>query len=87
MLTDNNFKWFSRMSTVAGGQDAINKSQPVPIPPSPCGMTLIVQFLWFPCGLIRGALSNLGVECSVMAEITPLGLPSVAFQIKAEGAQ
>jgi|SRR5579862_2203854 trafficking protein particle complex subunit 6 len=29
VLTDNSFKWFSRMSTVAGAQDAINKAQPV----------------------------------------------------------
>jgi hypothetical protein len=29
VLTDNNFKWFSRMSTTSGAQDAINKSQPV----------------------------------------------------------
>ena len=29
MLTDNNFKWFNRMSTVQGSQDAINKAQPV----------------------------------------------------------
>jgi len=29
VLTDNNFKWFNRMSTVQGSQDAINKAQPV----------------------------------------------------------
>ena len=44
----------------------------------------LLQFLWFPCGLIRGALSNLGVEGSVIAEITPLGLPSVSFQVKVD---
>lgn len=29
VLTDNSFKWFTRMSTAAGAQDAINKAQPV----------------------------------------------------------
>jgi hypothetical protein len=29
VLTDNNFKWSSRMSTASGAQDAINKAQPV----------------------------------------------------------
>jgi len=33
VLTDNNFRWFSRMSTVQGGQDAVNKAQPVRPPP------------------------------------------------------
>ena len=31
VLTDNSFKWFSRMSTVTGAQDAINKAQPVSV--------------------------------------------------------
>lgn len=69
------------MSTVAGAQDAINKAQPV------CTFILaLTQFLWFPCGLIRGALSNLGIDASVIAEITSLGLPSISFQVKVEQA-
>ena len=30
---------------------------------------IFFQFLAFPCGLIRGALSNLGLTCSVSADV------------------
>lgn len=65
VLTDLSFSWFLRMSTKTGGQDAINKAQ---------------IFLWFPCGILRGILANLGEECTVLATIT--GLPGCIFQIK-----
>jgi len=31
---------------------------------------MVFQYLAFPCGLIRGALANLGVICIVTAEVT-----------------
>ena len=31
---------------------------------------VMFQYLAFPCGLIRGALANLGVVCIVTAEVT-----------------
>ncbi|KAM3462762.1 hypothetical protein NHJ13051_002783 [Beauveria bassiana] len=64
VLTDNVFRPFSRMSTVAGGQ-AVVRAQP---------------FLWFPCGIVRGALAALGISASVQAEINEL--PGAVFQIK-----
>ncbi|OAA71888.1 trafficking protein particle complex subunit 6B [Akanthomyces lecanii RCEF 1005] len=64
VLTDNVFRPFSRMSTVAGGQ-AVVRAQP---------------FLWFPCGIVRGALAALGINASVQAEINEL--PGAVFQIK-----
>lgn len=64
VLTDNVFRPFSRMSTEAGGQ-AIVRAQP---------------FLWFPCGIVRGALAALGINTSVQAEINEL--PGAVFQIK-----
>lgn len=30
------------------------------------------QYIWFPCGLVRGALANLGINCLVVAEATDL---------------
>ncbi|XP_022667291.1 trafficking protein particle complex subunit 6B-like isoform X2 [Varroa jacobsoni] len=39
-------------------------------------------YLAFPCGLIRGALSNLGVTSVVTVEVTEL--PSCKFQIQAQ---
>jgi hypothetical protein len=65
VLQDNAFKWFARMSTPAGGHDAARRATP---------------YLWFPCGIVRGALANLGVACTVVAETT--GLPQCTFQIK-----
>ncbi|QLI68745.1 E3 SUMO-protein ligase pli1 [Metarhizium brunneum] len=64
VLTDNVFRPFSRMSTVAGGQ-AVVRAQP---------------FLWFPCGIVRGALAALGLRATVQAEINEL--PGAVFQIK-----
>ncbi|XP_013408541.1 trafficking protein particle complex subunit 6B [Lingula anatina] len=38
------------------------------------------QFLAFPCGLIRGALSNLGIASNVTAEVS--AMPACKFQIQ-----
>lgn len=64
VLTDNSFRPFSRMSTVTGGQ-AVLRAQP---------------FLWFPCGIIRGALAAMGIDATVHAETAEL--PGAVFQIK-----
>ncbi|KAI9028532.1 NO signaling/Golgi transport ligand-binding domain-containing protein [Hyaloraphidium curvatum] len=65
VLTDNQFRWFMRMSTDGGMAETIRKSFP---------------HLAFPCGLIRGALANLGIPSVVLAEVT--ALPACTFQIK-----
>ncbi|KAK3380316.1 transporter particle component [Lasiosphaeria ovina] len=64
VLTDNNFRPFARMSTEAGGQ-AVVRAQP---------------FLWFPCGIVRGALAAMGINATVQAESSEL--PAAVFQIK-----
>lgn len=64
VLTDNSFRPFARMSTEAGGQSVV-RAQP---------------FLWFPCGIIRGALASMGINATVQAETS--GLPGATFQIK-----
>ncbi|KAI9810960.1 MAG: Trafficking protein particle complex subunit 33 [Pycnora praestabilis] len=69
VLTDNTFRPFSRMSTVAGGQ-AVQRAQP---------------FLWFPCGIIRGALTSMGINATVQAETSEL--PGATFQIKTTTAK
>lgn len=40
----------------------------------------MLQFLWFPCGIVRGALAALGINTTVQAEINEL--PGAVFQIK-----
>ncbi|KAK0623224.1 transporter particle component [Immersiella caudata] len=64
VLTDNAFRPFSRMSTEMGGQ-AVLRAQP---------------FLWFPCGVVRGALAAMGINATVQAETSEL--PGAIFQIK-----
>ncbi|KAI0554211.1 BET3 family protein [Xylaria curta] len=64
VLTDHAFRPLSRMSTDAGGQ-ALARAQP---------------FLWFPCGILRGALAAMGISATVQAETSEL--PSAVFQIK-----
>ncbi|KAK6349721.1 Trafficking protein particle complex subunit 33 [Orbilia brochopaga] len=63
VLTDLTFRPLVRMSTTSG-VPATTKAAP---------------FLQFPCGIIRGALSAMGVNAQVTAE-TP-GLPGAVFQI------
>lgn len=41
---------------------------------------LTSQFLYFPCGVVRGALAALGINANVQAEINEL--PGAVFQIK-----
>ena len=38
------------------------------------------QYLYFPCGVIRGALAGLGVDVSVHADSTEI--PAATFHIK-----
>lgn len=64
VLTDNSFRPFARMS-MPSRTEAVSGAQP---------------FLWFPCGVIRGALASMGINAAVQAEISEL--PGATFQIK-----
>lgn len=43
-------------------------------------MTVFLQFLLAPCGIIRGALAAMGVTATVHADVSDL--PVAVFQIK-----
>ncbi|MCJ1419385.1 Trafficking protein particle complex subunit 33 [Xylographa parallela] len=64
VLTDNSFKPFSRMS-MQSSSEAVARAQP---------------FLWFPCGVLRGALASMSINATVQAETSEL--PGATFQIK-----
>ncbi|EAA57838.1 hypothetical protein AN6498.2 [Aspergillus nidulans FGSC A4] len=64
VLTDNSFRPFAKMS-MSSRNEALSRAQ---------------AYLWFPCGVIRGALSNLGIHTTVQAETTEL--PGATFQVK-----
>ncbi|KAL9591033.1 MAG: hypothetical protein Q9203_000133 [Teloschistes exilis] len=64
VLTDNTFRPLARMS-MSSSSEAIVRAQ---------------RFLWFPCGVIRGALGSMGINATVQAETSEL--PAATFQIK-----
>ncbi|KAI4369419.1 hypothetical protein MLD38_017859 [Melastoma candidum] len=78
VLQDNRFRWLSRMSTdqttetVDSPQDGENKAA-----------RAMTMHLYFPCGIIRGALSNLGIPCAVSADVSNLPACSFVVRIKA----
>ncbi|KAA6407201.1 MAG: hypothetical protein FRX48_09003 [Lasallia pustulata] len=64
VLSDHRFRPFVRMS-MESSSAAIVGAQP---------------FLYFPCGVIRGALAGMGINATVQAETAEL--PGATFQIK-----
>lgn len=66
VLTDHKFRWYFKHLSLN------------PAIPGGAGYR---TYLWFPCGIIRGALASLGMDCTVTAECAN-GPPSTAFQIK-----
>ncbi|KAI4745912.1 transport protein particle component [Aureobasidium sp. EXF-12298] len=75
VLTDNKFLALGRMSVdrgrgPRGAEEALRKAQP---------------FLYFPCGIIRGALAGFGLSVSVHAETSEL--PQAIFQIRTVGSK
>ncbi|RKP00546.1 hypothetical protein CXG81DRAFT_315, partial [Caulochytrium protostelioides] len=63
--SDHHFRWFRSFASVQGAADTSNKTAP---------------YLAYPCGLVRGALANLGVAGTVAAEA--VHVPHVTFQMK-----
>ncbi|KEQ70316.1 transport protein particle component [Aureobasidium namibiae CBS 147.97] len=75
VLTDNKFMALGRMSVdrgrgPRGTEEALGAAQP---------------FLYFPCGIIRGALSAFGLNVTVHAETSEL--PQAIFQIRTVGSK
>ncbi|KAF2484604.1 transport protein particle component [Neohortaea acidophila] len=74
VLTDQRFQALSRMSVdKRAGPKALEEA-----------LSRAQLSLYFPCGVIRGALAGLGITASVTAESTEL--PTATFQIKTKGA-
>ncbi|KAL8701387.1 MAG: hypothetical protein Q9224_000531 [Gallowayella concinna] len=69
VLTDNTFRPLTRMS-MSSSTEALVEAQP---------------FLWFPCGVVRGALASMGIDATVQAETAEL--PGATFQIKTTTAK
>ena len=67
VLKDSSFQWIARLRS-GRGEDSLE---------------MLRAFLAFPCGLIRGALANLGFEASVAGEVdTSNAKQSASFHIR-----
>lgn len=82
VLQDNRFRWLTRMSidpvpvivTDSSSQD------PSAVTTENKAEQATSMHLYFPCGIIRGALSNLGIPCAVSADMS--NLPACSFVIR-----
>ncbi|GAV82202.1 TRAPP domain-containing protein [Cephalotus follicularis] len=79
VLQDNRFRWLTHLSldpTTENTEDPNGRSENK-------GAQVASMHLYFPCGIIRGALSNLGIPCAVSADISNLPQCSFVIRIKA----
>ncbi|KAL1833412.1 hypothetical protein DCAR_0103498 [Daucus carota subsp. sativus] len=87
VLQDNRFRWLSRVSNPildeasAKDPEALAQNKAAQAETSAAQATSML--LYFPCGIIRGALSNLGIPCAVSADISNLPTCSFVVRIKA----
>ena len=66
VLQDNGFRWLQRLAPAGPAGSDPSKDEAV--------KRLAASYLHMPCGIIRGALSRLGLPCTVEAD--PKGMPS-----------
>ncbi|KAH7293701.1 hypothetical protein KP509_28G037500 [Ceratopteris richardii] len=84
VLQDNQFRWLTHISL----DSPLYNGDRVTLETSLSNNAVMAaraagQYLYFPCGLIRGALTNLGVPCDVSAEVANLPACSFIIRIKA----
>lgn len=75
VLQDNNFRWLLRLAPAGTLPDGSSRTEYL--------VTAAQPYLDLPCGLIRGALTHLGISCTVEGDAR--GLPSCSFTIKITG--
>lgn len=72
VLQDNKFPWLARMSVDPSADNVSSvEDYSAPTAESKAAQAMSMH-LYFPCGIIRGALSNLGIPCAVSADISSL---------------
>lgn len=77
VLQDNHFRWSSRMSIESSPEMMVSSQNS-----EDKASQAMSMHLYFPCGIIRGALLNLGIPCAVSADISHLPAckqPSLRF--------
>ncbi|XP_022747856.1 trafficking protein particle complex subunit 6B-like [Durio zibethinus] len=79
VLQDNRFRWLTRMSIDLSPKNGASEEASIMAD----NKGVQSMHLYFPCGIIRGALSNLGIPCAVSADISNLPACSFVVRIKA----
>lgn len=74
VLQDNKFRWLSRVSIDPSSE---KETEDPSTPGESKAAQAVSMYLYFPCGIIRGVLSNLGIPCAVSADIS--SLPTCEF--------
>ncbi|KAJ6814290.1 putative trafficking protein particle complex subunit 6B [Iris pallida] len=79
VLQDNRFRWLLHIPVDSSldTSDSLPRHEP---PPDSKLTQAISMHLYFPCGIIRGALSNHGISCAVSADIS--NLPACSFVVR-----
>ncbi|KAF6135865.1 hypothetical protein GIB67_022481 [Kingdonia uniflora] len=70
VLQDKRFRWLTRMSIEPTPANADLSQDPSVSAVENKATQSASMHLYFPCGIIRGALSNLGIPCAVSADIS-----------------
>ncbi|KAL6584440.1 hypothetical protein OROMI_003729 [Orobanche minor] len=71
VLQDNRFRWLAHMSVDPSVVTSGSIQDPSAMAENEAAQATGLH-LYFPCGIIRGALSNLGIPCAVSADISNL---------------
>ncbi|KZV54412.1 trafficking protein particle complex subunit 6B-like [Dorcoceras hygrometricum] len=82
VLQDNRFRWLAHMSVDLSAEASGSIQDPSAMADNKEAQATGMH-LYFPCGIIRGALSNLGIQCAVSADISNLPACSFVVRIKA----
>ncbi|GAA0149303.1 hypothetical protein Leryth_022962 [Lithospermum erythrorhizon] len=82
VLQDNRFRWLSHMSIDPSVDTSASIQDPATMAENKAAQA-VGMHLYFPCGIIRGALSNLGIQCAVSADISSFPTCSFVVRIKA----
>ncbi|MCO5548617.1 hypothetical protein L7F22_002077 [Adiantum nelumboides] len=83
VLQDNRFRWLTHISLDYPMYNADGVSMENSLTNTAVMAARAAgPYLYFPCGLIRGALTNLGVPCDVSAEVASLPACSFIIRIK-----
>ena len=79
VLQDTKFRWLEHMSVDPSLDGSSNEENSVASAENKAAEAMSMH-LYFPCGIIRGALSNLGINCAVSADIS--SLPACMYIIR-----